>query len=159
MFPTRSIGGAPLTGDKDVSDADIEDFLSNYELLAAAYRHELINQNVAEDAFSYDLEKALKDPRVKQHLQDERAEESDIYDGVLELARAWGISTDCRFSQARRAHQAGLRQRLIDRSRVSIFMRGRAVFRNSVIYRRPVQGATHSFEKRTARLRSRGQHR
>ena len=90
--------GAPLTGDKDVSDADIEDFLSNYELLAAAYRHELINQNVAEDAFSYDLEKALKDPRVKQHLQDERAEESDIYDGVLELARAWGISTDCRFS-------------------------------------------------------------
>src|SRR5208282_53954 len=55
---------------------DIEDFLSNYELLAAAYRHELINQDMAEDAFSYDLEKALKDPRVKQYLRDERAFEA-----------------------------------------------------------------------------------
>ncbi|MGA7873053.1 MAG: hypothetical protein WCA22_19355 [Candidatus Binatus sp.] len=86
--------GVPLTGDKDVSDDDIDDFLSNYELLAAAYRHELINRDMAEDAFSYDLEKALKEPRIEQQLVDERREESDIYDGVLELARAWNISTD-----------------------------------------------------------------
>jgi len=86
--------GTPLTGDKDVSDDDIDDFLSDYELLAAAYRYDLINRDMAEDAFSYDLEKAMKDPRIKQQLADERREESDIYDGVLELARAWGISTD-----------------------------------------------------------------
>jgi hypothetical protein len=83
--------GTPLTGDRDVSDDDINDFLSKYELLAAVYDLKLINREMANDAFSYELEKALKDERVIKYLQDSRREESDIFDGVRELAQVWKI--------------------------------------------------------------------
>lgn len=81
----------PLTHDRDVSDDDIDDFLSNYELLDAVYRHNVINRDMAYDAFSDDLERALKDKRVIQYLRDSRAKESNIFDGVRELAQAWKI--------------------------------------------------------------------
>ena len=86
--------GSSLTSDQNISDDDIDAFLSNYELLADVYRHDLINRDMAYDAFSYDLEKALKDPRVKQYLVKSRREEPDLFDGVLELSRAWGIKAD-----------------------------------------------------------------
>jgi hypothetical protein len=85
-------GNLNKIGIKDVALEDaIDDFLGNYELLDAAYRHNLIDKDMAEDAFSYDLEKALRDAKVRQFLAESEAEESDIYDGVLELARSWKI--------------------------------------------------------------------
>ena len=50
---------------KNVDDEAIDEFLGNYDLLAAAYRHGLINKDMADDAFSYDLEKALQDRRIR----------------------------------------------------------------------------------------------
>ncbi len=76
-----------------VSDEALEDFLDEYELLAVAYRYHLINNDMAYDAFSYDLEKALADAKVRQFLLASRREEGDIYNGVLELARSFGIAT------------------------------------------------------------------
>lgn len=76
----------------DVVDAKIEDLLDKYELLAAAYRYHLINDDMAYDAFSYDLEKALKGVKVRKFITESRSEEGDIYDGVLELAQAWRIA-------------------------------------------------------------------
>jgi hypothetical protein len=81
----------PLTHDRNVSDEDIDDFLSNYELLDAVYRHNLINRDMAYDAFSSDLERALKDKRVIQYLRDSRSKQSDVFDGVRQLARVWKI--------------------------------------------------------------------
>ena len=81
----------PLTHDRKVSDDDIDDFLSKYELLDVVYRYNVINQDMAHDAFSYDLERALKDKRVIQYLLDSRRDESDAFDGVRDLARAWKL--------------------------------------------------------------------
>jgi hypothetical protein len=81
----------PLTHDRKVSDDDIDDFLSKYELLDAVYRYNVINQDMAYDAFSYDLERALKDKRVIQYLLDSRRDESHTFDGVHDLARAWKL--------------------------------------------------------------------
>jgi hypothetical protein len=77
----------------NVGDDELEDFLDKYETLAAAYRHGLLNKDMAYDAFSYDLETALSDPKVIHFLSDSRSEEGDFYDGVLELARSFGIDT------------------------------------------------------------------
>jgi hypothetical protein len=75
----------------DALDDAIEDFLDKYELLAAAYRNGLIDKDMADDAFSYDLEKALVDPKVRRFLQISIAQEADFYEGVFELAHAWEI--------------------------------------------------------------------
>ena len=74
-----------------VSDEQIDEFLGNYELLAAAYRNDLIDKDMAEDAFSWQLETALNDSRIRSYLAEQRREEADFWDGVLELARAWNI--------------------------------------------------------------------
>ncbi len=77
---------------KDVDDEAIDEFLGDYELLDAAYRHGLINSDMAYDAFEGDLESALKDAKVRHFISDSRSEDGDdIYDGVLDLARAWKI--------------------------------------------------------------------
>jgi hypothetical protein len=73
-------------------DEAIDDFLSTYDLLDAAYRNGLIDEDMADDAFSYDLEKALRDPKVRQYLSDNLAEESDLYSGVFALAAAWKLT-------------------------------------------------------------------
>ncbi len=78
---------------KNVDDEALDEFLGNYELLDTAYRNGLIDNDMAYDAFSYDLEKALQDAKVKAFLLASRSEEGDIYDGVLELARSFGIGT------------------------------------------------------------------
>ena len=75
---------------KDVDDEAIDEFLGNYELLDAAYRHGLISADMADDAFEADLETALKDPKVRRFITDAKSQDgSDMYDGVLELARVW----------------------------------------------------------------------
>ena len=77
---------------KDVDDESIDEFLGNYELLDAAYRHGLINADMADDAFEADLASALKDPMVRSFITNAKAEDgSDMYDGVLELAHVWKI--------------------------------------------------------------------
>ena len=77
---------------KDVDDEAIDEFLGNYELLDAAYRHGLISADMADDAFEADLETALKDPKVRRFITDAKSQDgSDMYDGVLELARVWKI--------------------------------------------------------------------
>ncbi len=76
----------------DVDDEAIDEFLGNYELLDAAYRHGLISVDMAYDAFEYDLETALEDARVRRFVTDARTKEgSDIYSGVLDLARVWHL--------------------------------------------------------------------
>ena len=50
---------------KDVDDEAIDEFLGNYELLDAAYRHDLIDPDMADDAFEADFETALKDAKGK----------------------------------------------------------------------------------------------
>jgi len=73
---------------KDVDDEAIDEFLGNYELLDAAYRHGPINADMADDAFEADLASALKDPMVRSFITNAKAEDgSDMYDRVLELAR------------------------------------------------------------------------
>jgi hypothetical protein len=47
---------------------------------------------MADDAFSYDLRKALNDAKIRRFLSESRGEEADVYDGVLELAHALDIS-------------------------------------------------------------------
>jgi hypothetical protein len=76
----------------NVSDEAIDEFLDNYELVDMAYHHHLINWDMADDAFSYDLGKALNDAKIRRFLSESRGEEADVYDGVLELARALDIS-------------------------------------------------------------------
>jgi hypothetical protein len=77
---------------KDVDDEAIDEFLGNYELLAAAYRHGLIDPDMAYDAFEADLETALKDAKIRRFITDSRTEDgTDMYDGVLDLARTWKI--------------------------------------------------------------------
>jgi hypothetical protein len=46
-----------------VDDEAIDEFLGNFELMAAAYRYNLINRDMAEDAFSYYLERAVNDSK------------------------------------------------------------------------------------------------
>jgi hypothetical protein len=77
---------------KDVDDEAIDEFLGNYELLDAAYRHHLIDPDMADDAFEADLESALKDAKVRRFITNARTEDgADMYDGVLDLARTWKI--------------------------------------------------------------------
>jgi len=78
-----------VSGD-DLDDA-IDDFLGRYDLLNTAYDYKLINQDMAWDAFSYELEKALQDTTIRQFIADAQGEESDVYDGPLKLAQSFGI--------------------------------------------------------------------
>jgi hypothetical protein len=49
----------------DDLDNAIDDFLGDYELLNTAYNYELINRDMAWDAFTYELEKALQDRTIR----------------------------------------------------------------------------------------------
>lgn len=77
----------------DVDDDTIEQFLDNYELLAAAYRHGLIDRDMAVAEFAYDLDKALHDKKIRKFLLDSRHQEGDFYNDLLALARDWKIDT------------------------------------------------------------------
>ncbi|HKN12109.1 MAG TPA: hypothetical protein VJX68_02850 [Candidatus Binatus sp.] len=89
---------------KDVDDEAIDEFLGNYELLDAAYRHGLISADMAHDAFEADLETALKDGKVRRFITDARTEDgSDMYDGVLDPP---GKSRSLRFPLRVRQGQA-----------------------------------------------------
>jgi hypothetical protein len=72
-------------------DEEIEDFLDTYELMDAASRNDLISYDVAYDEFSYDLEKALRDRKIREFLSGAIAEEPDMYSGVFDLARRWRL--------------------------------------------------------------------
>lgn len=84
-----SLDHTKLSG--EALDDAIDDFLSKYEVLAAAYRHDLINKDMAYDLFSGDLEDALKDPKIRKYVAESLGEEGDSWDGVLGLAQAWEI--------------------------------------------------------------------
>jgi hypothetical protein len=75
-----------------ILDDAIGDFLDKYELLAAAYRNGLIDEDMGDDAFSYELEKGLQDRKIRDYIAAAESQESDLYEGVLELAQAWGIN-------------------------------------------------------------------
>jgi hypothetical protein len=72
-------------------DDAIDDSLDKYELLAAAYRNGLIDEDMGDDAFSYELEKGLNDGKIRDYIAASRSQESDLFDGVLELAQAWKL--------------------------------------------------------------------
>jgi hypothetical protein len=82
----------PLDKASEVDDEAIDEFLGNYELLDSAYRHRLIDEDMTYDAFEADLASALKDSKVRRFITNARTEDgSDMYDGVLDLARIWKI--------------------------------------------------------------------
>jgi hypothetical protein len=81
-----------LTCSGGILDEAIGDFLDKYELLAAAYRDSLIDEDMGDDTFSYELEKGLKVRKIKDYIAAAESQESDLYEGVLELAQAWGIN-------------------------------------------------------------------
>ena len=80
-----------LSGD-DLDDA-LDDFLGNYESIGAAQKYHLIDEDMAYDAFEYDLEKALKDHKILSYIAESQSlpHDSDVWNGVLDLARAWNI--------------------------------------------------------------------
>jgi hypothetical protein len=78
---------------KALDDA-LDEFLGNYELLDAANQSGLIDEHMAEDAFSYDLGQALRDRKIRSHMAASKSEKSELYDGVLELAQVWKIPFD-----------------------------------------------------------------
>src|SRR5260370_15234175 len=82
----------PLSGARDVSDEDIDDFLGNFENLATAYRHKVINLDMTDDPFTDYLDAALQDPRVQRLLIQERSADCQYWDRVLDLARSLQIS-------------------------------------------------------------------
>ncbi len=85
-------------------DGAMDDFLNDYELLNAAYDYKLIGRDMAWDAFSYELETALHDPKIPQYIADSKRVEADMYDGVLDLARSFGIKFDPIVAAAPAAH-------------------------------------------------------
>ena len=46
---------------------------------------------MAYDAFEYSLEEAFNDATVRHYIADSRLDADDIFDSVLELAKAWDI--------------------------------------------------------------------
>jgi len=91
--PAASVTWAlELQGNLDkanVRDQAIDDFLGKYELLDEACEHHLPTDEMADDAFAYDLTKAFADKKIIRFIQDSRRAdpEDDIYGGVLDLAR------------------------------------------------------------------------
>jgi hypothetical protein len=71
-----------------ILDDDIHDPLGNYDV---AYRNGLIDKDMAEDAFSSDLENALRDQTISDYLLLSQRQESDLYDGVPEFGGAWKL--------------------------------------------------------------------
>jgi hypothetical protein len=84
-----NLDSVPLEGEN--LDQAINNFLDYYDLLHDAYNNHLIDNQTTDDAFSYELEKGLKDPRIRDYLAKSRAKESDLFEGVFDLARALGI--------------------------------------------------------------------
>jgi hypothetical protein len=52
-----------------VSEQAIDDFLE-YELLGEAYEYRLINNEMAIDAFGYDLKRAMADAKIRKYIID-----------------------------------------------------------------------------------------
>jgi hypothetical protein len=67
---------------------EVDNYLMNWELLAKAYEHGLVNTDMLYDAFSYDIEKAWSNPEIQKFVMDARDAErnEDIYGGFEELA-------------------------------------------------------------------------
>jgi hypothetical protein len=81
--------GAPIFEPKGkFTDEDVDNYLMNWELLAVAYDHSVINRGMLYDAFSYDISAAWKNPEIQKFIKDTRKQsgESDLYGGVEELA-------------------------------------------------------------------------
>jgi hypothetical protein len=78
-----------LSGDA-LEDA-LDEFLGNYESIDAAQKYRLNDADMADDAFEFDLAKALKDRTILAYIAASRRDERDVWDGVLDLARAWDI--------------------------------------------------------------------
>lgn len=79
-------------------DDALGDFFGNYELLNEVYKNGLIEDDMSYDAFVYDLEKALQDTKAREYLAASIQEDSDLYAGVFELAKDWGIQFSPIFS-------------------------------------------------------------
>jgi hypothetical protein len=88
----------------------MDDFFTKYEVLAAAFRYDLINKDMAFDLFSGDLEAALNDATIRKYVAESLGEEADEWDGVLQLARVWNLKfppiTPISHSSAPGAHLA-----------------------------------------------------
>jgi hypothetical protein len=63
----------------NVEDAQLEDFLDKYELLDLLYKYHLINKDMAYNAFEYELETGLGDPKVRLYLLKSRSESTDLH--------------------------------------------------------------------------------
>ena len=51
----------------------------------------MMNEDMAYDAFEYDLAKALNDTKARKFLMEALNENEDLYAGVFELAKKWEV--------------------------------------------------------------------
>ena len=77
------------------SDLDVERLVGQFELLASACDHHLIDEDMAYDAFSYYVEKTFTNKEISTFLADIRKEEPDYYEGFDQLAKRF-IATEAR---------------------------------------------------------------
>jgi hypothetical protein len=78
------------------SDDAIDEYLSNYEMLNVAYENNLISDDMAQDAFSWELEKAVNDKTTRRYIAVSKAEVGDLSTVCL-ISRARSTSTSRRF--------------------------------------------------------------
>jgi hypothetical protein len=69
------------------TEEQVDDYLSQYETLAVLYKENLINKEMANQVFSYDIEKANQNLDIQQQIKDESKSDSDLWTGFLYLAK------------------------------------------------------------------------
>lgn len=74
------------------NDTDIDEFLSDYELISVAYKDGLLENIEAINAFGYDLNKALKDTQILHFILATKVKEPSDYNDILHMALQWGIN-------------------------------------------------------------------
>jgi hypothetical protein len=78
-----------LSGDA-LEDA-LDEFLSNYESIDAAQKHRLIDADMADDAFEFDVAKALRDRTILAYIAACPATRA-TWGMACSISRAFGIS-------------------------------------------------------------------
>lgn len=69
------------------TEEQVDDYLSQYETLAILYKENLINREMANQIFSYNLEEAYQNLEIQQIIKDESKSDSDLWSGFIYLAK------------------------------------------------------------------------
>lgn len=69
------------------TDELVDDYLGQYETLAVLYRENLIDHEMANQVFSYDLEEAYQNAEIQKHIKEEDKFNNDLWTGFIYLAK------------------------------------------------------------------------